>query len=90
MLSGIRPPEANGGHVLSRVLSHAAEMPAEAAKWILEVSLSPEERERINDLATRNQDGLLTPSELEELEEYVQLDDLIGILQSKARETLAE
>ena len=44
----------------------------------------------MHDLAERNQEGTLTPDELEELDYYVTAADWLSLLQSQARKKLAE
>jgi hypothetical protein len=45
---------------------------------------------RVDELAERCNEGLLTAEEEEEYEAYVQASTLVGILQAKARRILAE
>jgi hypothetical protein len=46
-------------------------------------------RERIDELARRNTEGILTEAERSEYEGYVRANKFIAILQSKARKLLA-
>ncbi len=60
----------------------------EAARAVLEFKLSPADRQRINELAAKNRQGMLTAREEEELNNYLRVGQTLGILQSKARRTL--
>jgi len=60
----------------------------EAARAILRLTFKPSDRARMNQLAARNRDGKLEPVEEEELNNYIRVGQTLGILQSKARQTL--
>ena len=45
---------------------------------------------RMNDLAQRNQEGILSAEEAEELNAYVKVRHFIAILQSMARQALQD
>lgn len=49
----------------------------------------PQSRARVDDLASRNRQGLLTAEERAEYGEYVQFGTFVAILKSKARRLLA-
>lgn len=61
----------------------------EAARSLLERRFSDSDQARINDLAARNAEGLLSPAEREELEGYVKVGDVLSLLHLKARRSLA-
>jgi hypothetical protein len=61
---------------------------AEAAQAIMHLDFSKADRERMNELAARNRDGRLSPHEDEELDNYIWVGQILGILQSKARQSL--
>ena len=62
----------------------------EAARAVLTFKFGSGDRERINELATKNQAGLLSSQEEEELNNYLRVGQTLGILQSKARRTLRQ
>jgi hypothetical protein len=70
-------PEKNG-------LSHAA------ARSLLKLRFSKADKDRMNDLARRNQEGLLSTSERDELEGYVKVGDVLSLLHLKARKSLKD
>jgi hypothetical protein len=61
----------------------------EAAKSVLALGFSEEDKARMNELAQKNREGLLTDAEREELENYVKLGDVLSLLHLKARKSLA-
>jgi len=63
-------------------------MSRELARQVLKLSFGEEGRSRMHELAQKNQDGRLTPEELEELDHYVTAADLLSILHSLARRKL--
>ncbi len=57
----------------------------EAAQAILRLDFSAADRTRMNQLAAKNREGKLTPTEEQELNSYIRVGQTLGILQSKAR-----
>ena len=64
------------------------DMPEPSANAILSWSFNDSAKARMEELAHRNSRGELTDSEREELEAYVNVGQVIGILQAKARISL--
>jgi hypothetical protein len=62
--------------------------PPQVARKILGITFTDTDQERMEELAQRNQKGLLTAQEREELANYVRVGDLLAILHSKARQAL--
>ena len=58
------------------------------ARHILKMQFSDEEKARVVDLVRRSKTGDLTPAEVEEMDNYLKVGDLLAILQSKARQFL--
>ena len=69
---------ANGKHALTPQL----------ARYLLGLTFSAEDKARMHELAMKNQEGELSPAELEELHNYIQVGHLLAVLQSKARQAL--
>jgi hypothetical protein len=63
-------------------------LPCELARSILDAGFSERDKARMHDLAVRNQDDALSPSEKDELFAFAKAGTLLSILQSKARRTL--
>lgn len=61
---------------------------AESARRVAELSLNPVVQARVDLLAERANEGLLTPEERSEYEAYINADDLIATLKMKARRSL--
>jgi hypothetical protein len=60
----------------------------EAARSLLELTFSDADRARMSELAQRNEEGLLTEEERQELEGYVKVGDVLSLLHLKARKSL--
>ena len=58
------------------------------ARYILKVRFSDEEQARVVDLVRRNQTGGLSAAEVEEMDNYLKVGDLLALIQSKARRVL--
>jgi hypothetical protein len=63
-------------------------LPRDLARSIVDVDFSERDKARMHDLAVRNQNDALSPSEKEELFGFAKAGTLLSILQSKARRTL--
>ena len=61
---------------------------SESAKRVLELSVDPVVQARVDVLAERANEGLLTPEERAEYEAYINADDFIAILKMKAKRHL--
>jgi hypothetical protein len=82
-----RPP--NEMAILRRVVDrkHRA-LSEEAAQAIMRLDFDATDRKRMNDLAAKNRVGRLTPAEEEELDSFIHVGQVLGILKSKARKAL--
>jgi hypothetical protein len=60
----------------------------EAAQALLRLGFSADDRTRMNHLAAQNRAGKLTTTEEQELNSYIRVGQMLGILQSKARRSL--
>ncbi len=66
-----------------------ADLAPAAAQFLIDLDFEDTDHERIADLQTKANEGLLTPIEKQELENYVHVGNVLAILQSKARRSLA-
>ncbi|MEQ8786365.1 MAG: hypothetical protein RIC55_08695 [Pirellulaceae bacterium] len=66
----------------------SGDMSAPEAAALLRWGFNDHAKKRMEQLATRNNQGALSGPEKEELEAYVQVGQVIGILQAKARLSL--
>lgn len=80
------PPEIA---ILARLLANGPRpLPTRIASYIIDLGFSQDEKRRIHDLATRNQEGVLSTAEKDELLAYSKAGTLLSILKSKARRVL--
>jgi uncharacterized protein YnzC (UPF0291/DUF896 family) len=62
----------------------------EASRDILRLDFSDRDRRRMNQLAAKNRSGKITAEEEAELDNFIRVGQVLGILQSKARRTLSD
>jgi hypothetical protein len=60
----------------------------EAARSLLDLNFSQGDKARMNELAQRNREGLLSAEERQLLEAYVKVGDVLSLLHLKARKSL--
>ena len=79
----------NEVEIWARVISpDQSDMPEPTATVVLGWTFNDEAKQRMEELASRNGQGTLSDSEREELEAYVNVGQVIAILQAKARLSL--
>ncbi len=79
----------NEADILSRVIApNQPSLSEDAARSILALGFGQPDRQRMDDLAEKAREGTLTPAERAELDGYERVGCLLGILQSKARQSL--
>src|SRR4051794_18380858 len=76
--------------ILARVLCNGKDFTPALARHLLRLGFNVEEKERINDLAVRNQNGELSSGEQAELQAYANAGCLLGILEAKAHRVLTK
>jgi hypothetical protein len=75
--------------ILERVIRPSrGDWPAEVARQFLRFDFTEDDRLRYLELSDKAQQGTLTAAEKVELEEYLDVDDLLMMLQAKARASL--
>src|SRR5580692_10647585 len=81
-----KPGENSAVLLFTRLWDEASRyMTPALARHVLKVGFSDADKARMHELAVKNSEGRITPSELEELDIFVNVGDLLGILQSRAR-----
>jgi hypothetical protein len=60
----------------------------EVARHIVNLGFAEDDKRRMHELAVKNEQGRISPEELDELDSYIKVGDLLAILQSKARKRL--
>jgi hypothetical protein len=77
--------------IFARVFANGRQtMTPELARHILSLGFNNEDKARMHDLAVRNQEGNISTVELDELDNYIKVGNLLAILQSKARKSLKQ
>jgi hypothetical protein len=75
--------------ILARALDpKASVMTPEAARYFLHIDFRPEDIDRMNALAEKSRQGVLSENERQEMENYCSVGDFLGILRAKARMVL--
>ena len=64
-------------------------MPNDVARWFVELHADKDLQARVDELADKNTEGVITPAELAEYDEYLHAVEVIAVLQAKARLALA-
>ncbi len=78
--------QAQTNSVLDRMLDPLSRcLDAVSAKRVAELSIDPVVQARVDILAERANEGLLTPEERAEYEAYINVDDFISILKMKTK-----
>jgi hypothetical protein len=74
-----------GAAILSRALQvKDKDVPPEGARFILGLGIREEDKKRMLKLLEKQQKGRITAQEKDELESYVQADNLLSILKAQA------
>jgi hypothetical protein len=77
--------------ILGRLfLNGKAELTPQRARYLLELEFAEADNDRMRTLALKNQEGLVSEAEREELLGYAKAGCLLGILHSRARRALAK
>lgn len=83
------PTTDNEVTILARVLSNGRDrLPRKWAQQLLDLGFSHDDKARMNELAERNRQGMLSDAEKEELIGFAKAGCILGILHSKARREL--
>ena len=85
MKANLATSRKTGATVLSRALeARGGDVPPEAAQFLLGLSICEEDRERMLELLAKQQRGEITAAEREDLESYVEADNVLSILRAQA------
>jgi hypothetical protein len=75
--------------ILDRIIEpHRGGFSEEHARYVLSLDFTPQEHARYAELAAKAQDGALDPEEQAEIDEFLSVNALLTVLQSKARVSL--
>jgi len=79
------------GALLDRLIQpRSGSLPAEAARYFLALDFPASDRERVKELSAKAREGVLSVEEQKQLDEYLFMNDLLALLQSKARLSLQQ
>ncbi len=77
------------GAILARLIRpEDDDLPAEAAKALLNIRFDRHDLDLIHALVTKNQDDALTPAEKVDLESYLHVSSILDLMHAKARRSL--
>ena len=80
---------ANTTPALDRLVGPLSEcLTPESARRLLALKADPKLQARVDYLAGRCNEGMLTPEERAEYESFVRFNDIVAILQAKARQLI--
>ena len=74
--------------ILARLIQAKEHMNRDVAEYLLSIDFSQEDIDRMNFLAERAREGVLSSEETLELDSYLHVGNLLTIMQSKARRYL--
>jgi hypothetical protein len=80
--------ETTQAAIFGRLWGHWASLPAEVARYILEMKFPDADTARMRELAALNRERQLTEAEFAEWDNYLLVADELSILHSKARKRL--
>ena len=75
--------------ILARIIqSEEREITPDVARYLLSMKLPTSDEERVDEPSAKARSGTLTDSETQELDSYLHIGILLGVMQSKARRLL--
>jgi len=81
---------SNTDDVLEQVFDSLADcLTPEVARRILDIRIDPQTQARINELAVKANEGLLTPEEAAAYSSFIEAADLLAIFKAQARHVLS-
>src|SRR3954451_17778117 len=60
------------------------QVPVTLARHLVKLDFSADDKSRMHELAEKNQEGAISKAELEELDNFIRVGDMLAIVQSKA------
>jgi hypothetical protein len=82
-------PTSSEAAILARVIQGSKlTLPPEAARALLDLGFSEEDRKKMHELAVKNQQGRLSQNEELELDSYVRIGRFLDLLSAKAAKLL--
>jgi hypothetical protein len=88
MSSQVASPNTEAA-ILARIIdADERQLTPDAARYLLSMKLPSSDEERVNELSAKARAGSLTETEAQELDSYLHIGFLLGVMQSKARRLL--
>lgn len=88
MSSQVVPPQTEAA-ILARLIERPqTDLSPGAAEYLLSIRFDDRDIARMNELSEFARQGTLNPQEQGELDSYIHVTNLIGVMQSKARRSL--
>jgi hypothetical protein len=85
MQANLKSSKQTGATVLSRALEmRGGDVPPEGARFILGLGIREEDQKRMLELLAKQQRGEIAPEEREDLESYVEAENMLSILRAQA------
>lgn len=85
MQANLAASKQTGATVLSRALEMTSgDMPPEGARFLLGLGIREEDRERMLEFLAKQQRGEISAGDREDLESYVEADNVLSILRAQA------
>ncbi len=81
-------PPSTEAAIWTRVIHPNGELSRAAARAILKLEFDEHDQERMHELVLKAQEGMLTPEEKDEIENFERVGSTLAILKSKARQLL--
>lgn len=89
MSTAAMPPPPSELDIFRRIVApDRPTLPVDAAQALLRLDFASVDRRRMNRLAEKNRQGRLSARDEQELDSFIRAGQLLGILQSKARQSL--
>ena len=83
------PQSLTEADIFARIIHpEAGNLPQEVSRLILELRFEAEDVTRMNKLAEKNNRGLLSKTERQEMEKYLRVGNFLNLLHAKARQSL--
>ena len=77
--------------ILARVITEdPAEITPDVARYLLSMQLPAADRDRVDELSAKAREGSLTSEETVDLDGYLHVGTLLGIMQSRARRLMKQ
>jgi hypothetical protein len=83
-------PAITEAALLERIIEPAhGTLTPDVARYLLTLAFRPEDQQRLEDLATKERAGSLTPAEQADLASFRRVSELLAVWQARARQVLA-